>query len=230
MRIVDLVLKLVQSIPIPVEHNLAKARMIKNLIWQLNLDATPGCYVEFGTAFGHSLRSAQLAIENTHYQEIGLGKQNRNCFSFDTFDGFQSNSPIDDHPVWTGRLFSADFNKVQHRFAKSPNVRIEKIDINELFRDGKRIPHENFGIKEKAALILFDVDLYQPTINALHWIAPKLQTGTFLMFDELNAFQGRSDKGEARAVIEFKQAYPNIVMKTISTYGAGGVVFQVEIN
>jgi hypothetical protein len=74
------------------------------------------------------------------------------------------------------------------------------------------------------------MDLYKPTKSALDWISDCLQNGTFLVFDEYFAFLGDKEKGESRALKEFLEENPKIHVRQISTYGAGGAVFVVQID
>lgn len=230
MKLVDIFLKLFLSIPTPIDHNLAKALTIKRLIWQLNLDQTEGSYVEFGTAYGHSLRSAELAIQNAHFKELKINRIERQLYAFDTFDGFLSEAPEDEHPTWNGKDFSCDYEKVIKRFKKSPNVHIYKTDVTNLQSDNNSADSARFEIQGKVALVLFDLDLYMPTLCALNWIYPRLQTGTYLMFDELYAFKGEKNKGETRAIAEFLEVHQNVVLEKVGVYGAGGCIFLVEIS
>jgi hypothetical protein len=71
-RIVDGVLAIWQRVPAPVIHNLDKARIIKRVLWHLNVDGLPGDYIEFGVAHGHSLRAAEIAIKTSSSKKMGV--------------------------------------------------------------------------------------------------------------------------------------------------------------
>ena len=90
--------------------------------------------------------------------------------------------------------------------------------------------YSSFGINRKAAVILFDMDLYTPTRSALFWVKGLIQQGTFLIFDELHAFAGNSNKGEARALNEFTEMNPLLSLREFCSYGAGGKVFIVDLS
>lgn len=230
-RLVDLVLRFWQRIPAPVMHNLEKAHAIEKIFWHLNVDQFEGCYIEFGVAHGHSMRSAELAERNTHSKVIGVKRVPRNLFGFDTFEGFQSDARIDSHPTWEGTLFNVPLSQIQSRFSSSKNIKFIQMDAARLIGDdGKIVNSLDLGISENAAVILFDMDLYEPTYSALCWSRQLIQTGTFLLFDEFFAFGGDSNKGEARALREFLEKNPDVRVRDYDSYGAGGKIFVVEIN
>jgi hypothetical protein len=189
-----------------------------------------GCYVEFGVAFGNSLRAAELAIKHGGFEELGVAPMKRKLFGFDSFEGFISADPIDEHPTWQGQAFSANHDRVLKRFKNSPTVNLIKVDLNLLRNGDASLTPAHFGIDEPAALILFDVDLYLPTFAALLFSSQIMQEGTYLMFDEYYSFGGRLDRGERKAIVDFLKVNPNISFERVSTYGAGGCVFMVHMK
>jgi hypothetical protein len=229
--IVDLVLRLWQAVPALVLHNLEKAHAIKKIFWHLNVDQLDGCYIEFGVAHGHSMRSAEIAERTSKSKVIGVKRAPRNLFGFDTFEGFVSHAADDKHPVWEGTMYTAPISKIEDRFRNSRNVHFIKMDARKLVGiDGNTLSAKEFGVTNKAALILFDMDLYEPTLSALRWSRQLLQTGTFLLFDEFFAFGGDLNKGESRALNEFLSENPDIHLRDYSSYGAGGRIFVVQVN
>lgn len=229
-RIVDSVLAIWQRIPGPVIHNLDKARILKRIFWHLNVDGMPGDYIEFGVAHGHSLRAAEIAEKTSSSKSIGVTQIKRNLFGFDTFERFISDSTLDVHPTWDGAAFNIAYGKVSKRFHRQRNVRLIQIDANTLASESLIIPAINFGVKNMASVILFDMDLYSPTRAALFWSRQLIQQGTFLIFDEFFSFSGDSNKGESRALREFLVAFPEITLRDFASYGAGGKVFIVDFS
>lgn len=229
--LVDLVLKLWQAVPALVLHNLEKAHAIKKIFWHLSVDQFEGCYIEFGVAHGNSMRSAEIAERTSESKVIGVKRIPRQLFGFDTFEGFVSHTADDMHPIWEGTMYTAPLKDIQRRFRRSNNVQFIKMDVTKLVKTGGSvIEAEEFGITEKAAIILLDMDLYEPTLSALRWSRQLLQTGTFLLLDEYFSFGGDSNKGESRALNEFLDENPDIRVRDYSSYGAGGKIFVVEIN
>ena len=229
-RIVDTVLAIWQRIPGPVIHNLDKARMLKRIFWHLNVDGVPGDYIEFGVAHGHSLRAAEIAQKKSSSKAMGVNQIQRQLFGFDTFERFVSDSNIDAHPTWDGTAFNVDYEKVSKRFRGRENVCLVQIDANTLSSAVSVVPAASFGIRNKAAVVLFDMDLYAPTLAALFWSRQLIQQGTFLIFDEFFSFSGDSSKGEARALREFLVKFPEITLRDFASYGCGGKVFVVDFS
>ena len=221
----NLVTLLWQSIPIPVIHNLQKATMLKKLFWQQNIDAVHGDYLEFGVAHGNSMKSALLASQKSGSKMLGIVKIERNFHGFDTFEEFNSSFEMDQHETWTGDRFSLEIHKVSRRFKKYDNVFLHKLDVQNI---GELELKTLLGSDGKVAIALFDMDLYGPTITALDWIEPRIQKGTYLVFDEFFAFRGDSKLGESRALEEFLARYRHIHLRPVMQYGAGGQVFVVS--
>lgn len=225
----DLILRAVGIIPAPVVHNIAKSITLKMAFWHLAIDQVEGAYVEFGVASGNSMRSAEVAERSAHSKSLGVKRVRRELVGFDTFESFSSQSPDDRHSTWQGENFSVSIARVQNRFKRAKErVSFHSVDCSKL---GSSVddygPIEKYVRSEKVALILFDMDLGEPTEKALDWIRPKLQTGTIVVFDEFFAFKGDPNKGEARSWTLFLEKNPQISARMVKTYGDGGVVFQV---
>lgn len=63
-------------------------------------------------------------------------------------------------------------------------------------------------------IIFFDADLYSSTIFVLTAMAPHLQTGDFLLFDEFFAPQH-----EFKALVDFLKSHPQINVKPLAAFG-----------
>jgi len=231
--IVDAVLRIWQRIPALVLINLEKARILKKLFWNLNVDGLEGDYFEFGVAHGHSMRSAAIAEATSYSKQIGVKRINRSLWGFDTFTEFKSNNSIDIHPIWNGENFNVGLSKVQRRFRSVKNVNLIQVNANDLKSHvyDQQSDYGFFGkfsYPSKAGVILFDMDLYAPTKSALTWVKQFMQPGTFLVFDEYFGFSGNANKGEAKAFSEFLEENPQIYVRDLCSYGAGGKVFVIS--
>jgi len=58
------------------------------------------------------------------------------------------------------------------------------------------------------ALLHIDCDLYESTRDVLEGVAPALQDGTLVLFDDWFHYKGHPGRGEARAFHEFLAAHP----------------------
>jgi hypothetical protein len=183
---------------------------------------------------GHSMRAAEIAERSSHLNSLGIQRMHRKLIGFDTFSQFLSDNPIDNHMTWSGTAFNIPLKKVEHRFRKDLGKRIflNQQDATKLVDNQGKVllDHENFGLDGPIALLLLDMDLYEPTIAALRWSRSRIQSGTIIFSDEYFAFGGRTDRGEALAIKEFLQENPEISLRQFGFYGAGGAVFIVSAN
>ena len=228
----DLVLKFFGLIPAPVFHNLGKAKALKLIFWHLAIDQVEGCYIEFGVASGNSMRSAEISERRSHSVSLGIKSISRKLYGFDTFKNFSSDSEEDLHPSWEGENFSVGLNRVQKRFKRDHDrITFHALDASELNQELESSHKLNDYISEEAiAVVLFDMDLGSPTFHALEWVRPKLTDGSVVVFDEFLAYKGNPDLGESGAWIRFLQKYPEIRFRQLTTYGDGGIAFQLKIS
>ena len=64
------------------------------------------------------------------------------------------------------------------------------------------------GLHAAVALLHIDCDLYESTRDVLDGMAPALQDGPVLLFDDWFHYKGHPGRGEARAFHEFLAAHP----------------------
>lgn len=209
---------------------MAKLSALRVVFHNLALDKVEGPYIEFGVAYGNSLKSALMANKKTTFEILGIPRIQRRFLGFDTFEGFASHDKDDQHETWKGELFSSTLSQVSKRFKGNKNVSLYKVDlclINDIQNRSK------FNIQElipeqSVAVVLLDMDLKAPTLEALYWIEPKLVPGSVIIFDEFFGFAGNLSLGEAGAFYEFSEKFPDISFREVMRYGTGGVVFQIS--
>ena len=194
----------------------------------LALDNFEGAYVEFGVASGNSLQGALIA-NKTKFKSLNIKTIKRKFHGFDTFEKFTSKNDDDTHEIWSGDKFSFPYEEVKKRFINYQDVKLIKTDCSNLNHKENGLFLDEI-IKEDIAIVLFDMDLKEPTLEALNWVKPKLKTGTILIFDELFGFLGQEELGENGALKEFREANKNIGFREFKKYGCGGVAFQITIR
>jgi hypothetical protein len=228
----DLVLRLVGMVPAPVIHNVGKSLTLKMAFWHQAVDQVEGAYVEFGVASGNSMRSAELAEKSSGSRSLGVQRISRELVGFDTFASFSTSSASDLHGTWQGDNFSVPISRVNKRFRSAgKRVSFHAVDCSKLADTPSEYgPLDSYVNSEKIAIVLFDMDLGDPTEKALDWIRPKLQMGTIVIFDEFFAYRGDSTMGEAGAWSRFLERNPGISSRVVKTYGDGGVMLQIFIN
>src|SRR5690606_22903461 len=82
----------------------------------------------------------------------------------------------------------------------------------------------------RAAIVHFDCDLYESTREALEGVAPSLQDGAMLLFDDWFHYKADPSKGQARAFDEFLAGHPEwraVHYRTYSTFCSAFILHRV---
>jgi hypothetical protein len=137
-------------------HKNKKSLILSVLEWQERAEETH--YIEFGVAFGET---AKLISQNAKGLYFYSG--------FDTFEGLPES--------WRRLKVGAFSNQGQIPIIGLPNFEFHKGLIKNTIRDIQLR-------KETNKVILFDFDLYEPTLLAFNFVEPYLKKGDILYFDE----------------------------------------------
>ena len=160
----------------------------------------PGVICEFGVQWGATL--AQLINLRAIHEPFN---QSRTICGFDTFAGFPSVHAKDGGGYRTGDLATLDrYEETLERILTlvesfPPQSHVKKFELIKgdacTSIDGwlEASPHAI------VALVIFDMDLYEPTKVVLEKILPRLTKGSIIAFDELNC---KFFPGETRALDE----------------------------
>lgn len=178
-----------------------KRMLFFNEIYQQILDV-PGVILEFGVRWGRnlSLLHAMRAIYEPY-------NYSRKIVGFDTFKGFPSVHEKDgkDASIQSGAYtvsenyeqFLAD--QLALLETQSPASNIQKFEL--VKGDASVTVHE--WLKNNPASVVsfvyFDMDIYQPTFDALEALKPRLTKGSIVGFDEVS-FEAMP--GETKALME----------------------------
>jgi len=176
----------------------------------INYEAVPGDIVEFGVFTGLSLA---LLAKASSFDPKGM---TRRIAGFDSFDGLPASA--ESHARWqTGDCAT---NHAWHPVLE-PQERVTPEAARRLFEMcGLAAPILHVGSFEqtlpaafpgqhpRVALAHVDCDLYESARACLDALAPVLQDGTVLLFDDWFHYRGNPGRGEARAFGEFLAAHP----------------------
>tara|TARA_R100000900_G_scaffold47653_1_gene38377 strand:+ start:63320 stop:63841 length:522 start_codon:yes stop_codon:yes gene_type:complete len=108
--------------------------------------------------------------------EIAKMNPNKTIYGFDTFKGLPE--------FWRDGFPQGAFDVAGENLVLEKNCKIYK----GLFQD--TLPKFMVELDEKASLIHVDCDLYSSTISALNILAPRIQKGTIIVFDEYFNYPG----------------------------------------
>ena len=141
-----------------------KKRMLDFLICELNRSNTQNVnVVEFGVAFGETLKYLINRIE-----------KNFKYHGFDTFTGLPKS--------WRGLPAGAISANGHLPATNLPNIRFHKGLVEDTLNDSALATI--FDADGRVNLIIFDFDLYEPTLFAFRKIEPFLKKNDILYFDE----------------------------------------------
>lgn len=210
---------IVKLIPPFAVHNIGKYFALKKAFYLASLEELKGDYLEFGVFTGSSLSCALICGEKN--QSIN------DFYGFDSFDGFGELEEDDKHPFYTALNFKTDYEKVKSRLerqaGKNSNLKLIKGFFNETLDPSSP---DHYGIN-KAAIILLDSDTLTSAKSCLNFCTSILQEGTILILDDFFSYRGSTEKGVYGAFIEWQEKNPNIVLRKVSDYGMGGVMYIV---
>jgi O-methyltransferase len=197
-------------------HKEVRAELFRNIGFfaKVNRPIT-GAYMEFGCFGGHTMRMAWKAF----------GHFGWNFYGFDSFEGLPEITEIDKQEIWAkGKLAMSEpeFRQI----ATSTGMPHNRLRTVKGFYNESLNSELATTITEKAAVIYIDCDLYISTVDILRWIPQFLQPGTFVVFDDWDAFLADPDKGERRAWREFLEANPTLRFEECYAAMAKAFVYQ----
>lgn len=182
-----------------------KRKTISRILYYDNLYkqivGVPGCILEFGVQWGATM--AQLISLRGRYEPYNY---RRHIYGFDTFEGFVNTSEEKDGAhVSDGDYCS--YNGYENQLEEILSLHEADCPISHmrkfsLIKGDASITSKKW-LKDNphaiAAMVIFDMDIYKPTRDALEAILPRLTKGSVLVFDELNS---KEFPGETQALDE----------------------------
>ncbi len=233
--LITLVIRIFNILPVPIIHNLERITMYRKIFFYANFEKIKGDYIEFGTFEGTSLIAAYYANKSTSKVDnliIHTKPPERTFIGFDSFEeGFKYFDNQDKHHNWKEKNLQSSYDKVVKRLGKINKNSFKLVNgfveetLPKLIKNKNKI--ENHQIKH-ASVILFDMDLMNPTIKALDYIKDKLSMGSILIFDNFYMYQCNPSKGEMGALNKFLKKNKNIELMQFGTYGICGIVYIVK--
>ena len=182
-----------------------------------------GDYYEFGLFKGYSFWHMQ-------HQADRIGLESMRFFGFDSFRGLPEVTGVDatDEAVFYRGQFACSKAQVIANL-ESKGVDWDRTVLVEGYFDRSLtwVIRQKYGMRP-AAVALIDCDLYSSTRDVLRFLAPLIRTGTVLMMDDWNCFDGENARGQRLAMAEFLDRHPEITIGELFDYGDWGKVFVVE--
>ncbi|MBL8191426.1 MAG: hypothetical protein JNK38_25640 [Acidobacteria bacterium] len=187
----------------------------------VNYEAVPGDVLEFGVFTGISLA---LLAKGHSFDDKGM---TRRFVGFDSFRGLPPDT--EQHARW--QAGDCATNHGWHPLLPmgapvTPQVVFDLFAACELpaplIEAGwydETIAATIPAKYDKVALLHIDCDLYESTKLTLDGVAPILQDGCLVLFDDWFHYKGNPNKGEARAFHEFLVEHPEWGAQPYKSYG-----------
>jgi hypothetical protein len=187
-----------------------------------------GDYLEFGVFRGETFRNAIRAARQS-FRATHAGRFPGRFIAFDSFAGLPRVASMGDgvNPYAPGEFAAAraTFEKTLGRLLHRVPIEVVAGWFDETLNPQTA---ERLGL-QRAAFVNIDCDLYESTVPVLEFVAPLLQTGTILYFDDWFSYRGAIDQGESRAAHEWLARRPGIRLVDYRNVGITGKMFVVNV-
>ncbi len=233
--LITLIIKLMNLVPIAIVHNIDRIRAYRKIFHYVNFEQIEGDYLEFGVYEGSSMISAFYANKSTSKNDnliiIDKKKIKRMFIGFDSFEeGFKYYNEKDNHINWKESHLKSSFSKTIRRLNKTSKKNFKLVSgfVEETLKEIETNDYmvENYKIKS-AAVILIDMDLFNPGYTALSFCKPLLSNGSIIIVDNYYNFKANLNKGEMGAINKFVNE-TNIKLTDFGNYGVTGKIFIVS--
>jgi len=168
---------------------------VEHLCRQLKNNDVPGALVEFGVFEGWWINHFYEVCE-----KLGL---DRPVIGYDSFQGLSSPHPVHDDAFWQAGQYAASLDAVSRNVKLAERRRIKLIPG--FFSDSLRTP-DAVAVGE-IAYARIDCDIYEPALDCLRYLGPRLADGAVLVLDD---WPHRLEVGEARAFHDWASTVPHL--------------------
>ncbi len=169
----------------------------------------PGDIAEFGIYEGWWINYLWQATESA-----GL---RRRIYGFDSFAGLSEPHPQHDQAFWKKGQYACGLEQVSRnvRLADRPRLKLVKGFFEKSLRTAEALLAEQFCYAR------IDCDIYQPALECLQYLGPRLADGAIVVFDDWPHVRGF---GEQRALEEWLPSVPHLNFEFLF-YGAIGHLY-----
>ena len=184
-----------------------------------------GDYMEFGVFEGNTF---QYSVRNLAplFPEMRF-------IAFDSFEGLPTPTGKDVLPNdYTSGFHRGQFTCSDESFLARlhrAGVPTERVELVKGWFDQTLLPDKMPDVRfAQAAAAWIDCDLYESTVPVLNFLAPRLSTGSVLLFDDWRCFRNLPDYGEQLACREWLTRNPSLRLHDFADFGFHGKAFTVE--
>jgi tetratricopeptide (TPR) repeat protein len=168
---------------------------VTELLTELRDKNVEGDIAEFGIFEGWWVG---LLWEKT--EQLGMP---RRVYGFDSFAGLSEPHPEHDQAFWKKGQYACSYEQVAKnvQLAARPRIRLVKGYFEQSLHGAAA------QVAGKIAYARIDCDIYEPALDCLRYLAPRLADGAILVFDDWPHVRGY---GEQRAFEEWLPTVPNL--------------------
>jgi hypothetical protein len=166
------------------------------LVHTIRCDGVVGAFAEFGVFQGAWINKLYEISERA-----GLGA--REIWGFDSFAGLSPPNPSIDGPFWKEGMYAASRDQVAANVSAVQRPRIRLVEG--FFADS--LTSAEAAELGEIAYARIDCDLYEPTVDCLTYLGPRLSNGSILVFDD---WAHHPEFGETRAFFEWVPTVPHL--------------------
>lgn len=192
-----------QAVPPPVRAT-SKMDALKSIPTEyVARSGLTGHYLEFGVWWGRSFFSNYFRMKEW---------LNGDFYAFDSFAGLSQ--PLPQETEYTGGDFRPNtyaFNLPSFEFL----MRQLEIDqkriraVQGFYSESLKRPAADYGLQENSVSVcVVDCDLLEPTLDVLNFVAPLLQKGALLYFDDWRLCRASPEVGERAAGLQWLKENP----------------------
>lgn len=177
-------------------------------------------YWEFGVFKGFSMWFSQMYARTKEINELEF-------YGFDSFAGLPHSEIDGMKPAFRDGHYQSPYEFIEKTF-KTLEFPTDKLKLFKGFYSKDLF--NKFSEENKfrpISICVIDVDIYESTVEVLEFIKDYLVPGSLILFDDFNCFLKSDEHGERKALIEFKEKYPNFEFKHLFGFGWHGEVFEV---
>lgn len=181
-----------------------------------------GDYYEFGLYRGFTFWTAQQFMRTQEGESIRF-------VGFDSFQGLPKPQGIDTYrDDFIEGQFGANYDYVRGKLDEHGVDWKRTLLIPGFFEDSLTAECKKKHSLRGAAVALVDCDLYESATHVLAFLDDLLLDGSYVIFDDWNAFDANEDKGERRAFREFLPSHAHWSAERLFAYGRYGQAFRMK--
>jgi len=168
---------------------------VKHLLSEIRDQNIPGALAEFGIYQGWWINQLW-----EYTAELGL---EREIYGFDSFCGLSKPHPKFDSSFWQEGQYACDLDTVRANVKADERPRIKLIPG--FFADS--LPRPESQAVDSYCFARIDCDIYEPALQCLRYLGPRLSDGAILVFDD---WPHRLHQGEQMAFQEWLPEVPHL--------------------